>query len=145
MAPQSRHLLFRHAWGKRSSNSNNPDSLTKRQCLAQQSQGKILRHPAANNASMMIMSWNIRGAGGSTKHMALREMISDYRPFMIIVMDTRMSFANSMRVTGTYGYANHYIIPPAHDTQVGGFWFLWDTAQTSVILLMVQFWVLGLC
>lgn len=55
--------------------------------------GPIPRHPAADFTSMKIISWNIRGAGGRAKQSALREMSRDYRPFLVIVMDTRMSFA----------------------------------------------------
>lgn len=135
MGPQTRHLLFLHPWANRVAAAAMPIHLQNVNVWLNNPRGRILRHPATNNTSMKIIDWNIRGAGGRTKQMALHEMISDYRPFMVIVMDTRMSFANSMRIIGTFGYANHYIIPCAHDTpQLGSFWFLWDVTQTSVIL-----------
>ncbi|OVA20918.1 Endonuclease/exonuclease/phosphatase [Macleaya cordata] len=74
--------------------------------------------------SMLILSWNCRGAGNDPKILTLRSFLKSTRPNFLFLSETKMSLGKSSSVLSRLGFANHFCVPSSG--RAGGLWLCWD-------------------
>lgn len=70
---------------------------------------------------------------------AVKGYIREYRPVMILLMDTRANSAKHIAGLCHMGYPNVSVItPPSDHPQMGGYWILWNESQIKVELKLAN-------
>lgn len=57
---------------------------------------------------MNILSWNVRGAGGTGFRRAFRDVKNSHNPDFVILMETRMSRPISNSIISNLGYESFF-------------------------------------
>lgn len=81
----------------------------------------------------MLLVWNARGAAGKAFCRALNELRKNWRPVIVVLLETRCSGCNAQRVIKKMGFS-HQIIEEANGMS-GGIWILWNDPAINISIL----------
>lgn len=88
---------------------------------------------------LMIVVWNARGAAGKAFSLALKELCRNWKPKVVVLVETRCSGEKAQEVIKRLGFKNQIIEEAA--AMSGGIWILWNSPfiQISVLAQRPQF------
>lgn len=88
-----------------------------------------------------IVTWNVRGLGGVEKRRSVRECISKYNPFIVIIQETKKEVMSKLVKSSVGANLIEWCAFPAIGTR-GSVLFAWDpTGFVKVSEHMGNFWV----
>lgn len=73
---------------------------------------------------MDILTWNCRGAGSDEFHRLLAEMLQQYNPTILVLLETRVKGSWSHHIM-QYSRLNRCLLSEARG-YAGGIWLFWD-------------------
>ncbi|KAF7803052.1 reverse transcriptase [Senna tora] len=86
---------------------------------------------------MIILAWNVRGAGGTDFKRIFRDMVNLHHPSVVILTETRLSGARADSVIPTLGFDSFIKVDAMGFA--GGIWVLWHSHLINVNALGSSF------
>ncbi|CAL1361155.1 unnamed protein product [Linum trigynum] len=83
------------------------------------------------------MSWNVGGAGSSAFIRALKFMVTNHKPNILILLEPQINGEVADRVCGKMGFPN--IMRVEAEGRKGGIWLCWDANSASMELVSACF------
>ena len=85
---------------------------------------------------MNILTWNCRGAGSDVFFRNLLDMLQQYKPAMLILLETRVPSSRGERIL-THSYFDRFLPVEARGF-AGGIWMFWEESRLDVELLSMN-------
>ncbi|XP_028115612.1 uncharacterized protein LOC114313424 [Camellia sinensis] len=85
-----------------------------------------------NKGSMNLLIWNCRGVGKNTFKRNMRDLIRNHKPYMIILMETKVTFSSMGTFFNNLGFTASSNVDL--NGRAGGIWLLWEPSQVSIIV-----------
>ncbi|CAL2256143.1 unnamed protein product [Prunus armeniaca] len=79
---------------------------------------------------LMILVWNVRGAGDKSLPRILKNIIQLNHVEVLAVLEPRISGDKAMRVVNSLGFCNHHIVDA--NLFLGGIWLLWNCSNIQL-------------
>lgn len=82
----------------------------------------------------MILVWNVRGAASKSFGLALKEIKNQFKPRLVVLVETRCSGSKAQEVIRKLGF-KHQIIEDARGMS-GGIWVLWNDESLDIRVIV---------
>ncbi|KAI7983165.1 hypothetical protein LOK49_LG15G02259 [Camellia lanceoleosa] len=79
---------------------------------------------------LKLLFWNCRGAGNNNFKRNFVEIIRTYKPEIIILMETKVTFSSMGDFFNRLGFTASTVVDPVG--RIGGIWIIWDTNHVNV-------------
>ncbi|KAL7180774.1 hypothetical protein ACSBR1_039769 [Camellia fascicularis] len=86
---------------------------------------------------MKILLWNCRGIANPHFCRLLRDLVNEYHPLLVIIMETRVEGTRGRSLASNMGFSSVHISEPVGFA--GGIWLLWNDSNIQCDILTNSF------